>query len=54
MEYRVKSVRDRSYSSPHLTTFGLNTESVRIQSKCRKMQTRITANTDTFYAVEIL
>ena len=53
-EYRVKSVRNWSYSSPHLTAFGLNTESVRIQFKCREMQTRITPNTDTFYAVEIL
>ena len=34
---------------------GLNTEryfvSLRIQSECGKMQTRITPNTDTFYAV---
>ena len=42
----VKSVRIRSYSGPHFPTFGLNTErysvSLRIQSKCRKMRTRIT------------
>ena len=38
--------------APHFSAFGLNTErygvSVRIQSKCPKMQTRITPNTDTF------
>ena len=27
--------------------------SVGIQSKCEKMQTRITSNTDTFYAVQV-
>ena len=35
--------------------FGLNTEryevSFRIQAECGKMQTRVTPNTDTFYAV---
>ena len=36
----VKSVRIRSYSDP-----------LHIQSECRKMWTRIPANTDTFYAV---
>ena len=40
---------------PHFPTFGLNTErygvSVRIQSKCEKMETRITPNMDNFYAV---
>ena len=38
--------------------FGLNTErysvSLRIQSECRKMRTKITPNTDTFYAVLLL
>ena len=52
---RIKSVRIRNYSGRHFPTFGLNTErysvSLRIQSECVKMQTRITPNTDTFYAV---
>ena len=51
----VKSVRIWSYSGPHFSGFGLNTErysaSLRIQSECRKMRTRTTPNTDTFYAV---
>ena len=51
----VKSVRIRSYSDPYFPTFGLNTErygvSLRIQSKYGKIRTRITPNTDTFYAV---
>ena len=50
----VRSVRIRGYFGPHFSAFGLNTErysvSLRIQSKCRKMRTRITPNTDTFYA----
>ena len=54
----VKSVRIRSYSRPHFSAFGLNTEryslSLRIQSECGKMRTRITPNTDTFYAVTSL
>ena len=49
----------RSAFSPYFRAFGLNTErygvSLRIQSECRKMlgkmQTRITPNTDSFYAV---
>ena len=40
---------------PHFPAFGLNTErygvSLRIQSECRKMRTRTTPNTDTFYVV---
>ena len=48
----VKSIRIRSYSGPYLPAFGLNTEryrvSLRIQSKCKKIWTRITPNTDTF------
>ena len=44
----VKSVRIRSYSGPCFPTFGLNTErywvSLRIQSECGKMPTRITPN----------
>ena len=51
----VKSVRIRSYSDPYFPAFGQNTErygpSLCIQSKCGKMRTRITPNTDTFYAV---
>ena len=43
---------------PHFLAFGLNTErysvSLRIQSECRKMRTRITPNTDTFYVVFLL
>ena len=50
-----KSVRIRSYSGLYFPTFGLNTErysvSLHIQSKCGKMRTRITLNTDTFHAV---
>ena len=51
----VKSVRIRIYSGPHFPHFGLNTEkysvSLRVQSEWEKMQTIITLNTDTFYAV---
>ena len=54
----MKSVRIRSYSGPHFPVFGLNVErysvSLRIQSECRKMQARITPNTDTFYVVQII
>ena len=43
------------YSGPYLPAFGLNTErysvSLRIQSECGKMWTRITRNTDTLYAL---
>ena len=53
----VKSIRIRSCSGLHFPTFRLNTErygvSFPIQSKCGKMQTRITPNMDTFYAVPI-
>ena len=42
----VKSVRIRSYSGPYIPAFGLS-----IQSECGKIRTRITPNTDTFYAV---
>ena len=55
-EHSVKSVCIRSYSGPHFPAFGLNTErygvSLRIQSKCRKMWTRITPNRDAFYTVK--
>ena len=42
----VKSVRIRSYSGPYL--------SLRIQSECGKIRTRITSNTDTFRAASSL
>ena len=49
----VKSIRIRSFSGPYFQTFELNTErygvSLRIQSKCGKIQTRKTRNTDTFH-----
>ena len=54
----MKSVRIRSFSGPYFPAFGLNTErynvSLRIQSKRRKIRTRKTPNTDTFYAVYTL
>ena len=44
----LKSVRIRSYSGPYFPAFGLQTErcgvSLRIQSKCEKIQTRIKPN----------
>ena len=44
-----------SYSGSYLPAFGLSTErygvSLRIQSECGKIRTRITPNTDTFHAV---
>ena len=53
----VKSVRILSYSSPHFPVIGLNTKiyrvSLRIQFEYGKIQTRITPNTDTFYAVPL-
>ena len=51
----VKSVRIWSFSGPHLTAFGINTErysvSLRIQSKYLKIWTRKTRNTNTFHKV---
>ena len=51
----MKSVHIWSYSGPYFITFGLNTErysiSLYIQSESNKIRTRITPNTDTFYAV---
>ena len=49
----MKNVRIRSYSSPHFPALGLNTDKLRIQSKCGKMWTRIDPNMDTFYAVVV-
>ena len=54
----LKSVRIRSYSGPYFAAFGLNTErysvSLRIQSEYGEIRTKITPNTDTFYAVYVL
>ena len=51
----MKSVRIRSFSSPHFPAFGLNTErcgiSLPIQSECGKIRTRKTPSADTFHAV---
>ena len=53
--YCVKSVRIRSYSGPYFPAFRLNMErcgiSLRIQSKCGRIRTIITPNTDIFHAV---
>ena len=52
----VKSAPIWSYYSPYFPASGLNTErysvSLRIQSKCGKMRTRITLNTNNFYSVK--
>ena len=54
-EHCVNSVCIRSFSGLYFSAFGLNMEiygvNLCIQSKCRKRRTRITPNTDTFYAV---
>ena len=51
----VKSFRIRSYFGPHFPVFRLNKEiysvSLRIQSECGKMRTRVTPNRDTFHIV---
>ena len=53
----VESARIQIYSGPHFPAFGQNTkrygESLCIQSECRKMQTRITPNMNTFHSVLI-
>ena len=53
----VKSVCIQIYSGPHFLEFGLNAErysvSLRIQSECGKMRSRITRNTYTFDALFI-
>ena len=50
-----KKVHTQSFSGPYFPAFGLNTDiysvNLRIQSKCGKIRTRKTRNTDTFYAV---
>ena len=45
----MKSVRIRSYSGLHFHAFGVG--SLRFQSECGKIRTRITPNTENFYAV---
>ena len=51
----IRSVRIWGYSGPQFSAFGLNTErysvSLCIQSKCGKMRTRTTPNTDIFQAL---
>ena len=51
-----KSVRIRSYSGPYFPACRLNAEtysvSLRLQSECGKIRTRITPNTNTFHAVQ--
>ena len=51
----VKGVRICSFSGPCFPASGLNTETygvnLHIQSKCGKIRTRKTANTDTFHVV---
>ena len=51
----MECVRIRSSSDLYFPAFGLTTElyegNLRIQSKCGKIRTRKTPNTDTFYAV---
>ena len=53
----VKNVRIRSFSWTHFPTFGLNTDiyevNLRVYSECRKIRTRKTPNTDTFYEVNM-
>ena len=54
----VKSIRIRSYSGPHFPAFGQNTErysaSIRIQSECGRIRTRISPSTNTFYATQTM
>ena len=47
----VKNIRIRSYSRPYCPAFELNME--RYLSKCGKIRTRITPNTDTSHAVKV-
>ena len=43
----MKSVHIRTSSGPHFPTFG-HSLSLRIQSECREIRTRITPNMDTY------
>ena len=58
IKHYVKGVPIQSYSGPYFPAFGLNTErysvSLCIQSECEKIRTRITPNSDTFYAVTVI
>ena len=51
----LKSPRIRAYSGPYFHAFEMNTKrfevSLRIQSECGKVRTRIIPNTGTFHAV---
>ena len=53
----VKRVPMWNHSGPYFPVFGLNTKrysvSLRIQSECGKIRTRITPNTDAFHAMKI-
>ena len=53
----VKSARIHSYSGSYFPVFGLNAErygvSLRIQSECGKMQSRMSLDMDTFQEVRI-
>ena len=55
-EHCVKSARIRSFSGLYFPAFGLNTERygvfLLIQSKCGKIRTSKSLNTDTFHAME--
>ena len=46
----VKSLRIQSFSDPY---FPRHVVSLRTQSECRKIRTRKTSNTDTFYEVSV-
>ena len=54
----VKYVCIPVFSGPYFPSFGLNTKrysvSLRIHSKCWRIQTRKTRNTDTFYAMFLM
>ena len=54
-EHCAKNARSRSFSGPYFPTFGLNTEirrvNLRFSSKCGKIRSRKTLNTDTLHAV---
>ena len=55
-KHYVQSACVQSYSGPYFTAFGPNKEIyfvfLRIQSECGKIRTKISPNTDTFYAVK--
>ena len=60
LKHCVKRVRIRRYSGPHFScirteygvTLRISPYSVRMRENVGKMRTRITQNTDTFYAVK--